>query len=278
MSRQLTIIEREGIESSLHEAADAIMGVYRSGDNRTELKADNSPVTVADLMSEKIIMDSLKRITPGIPLLSEESAAGSWQWRRKEKLLWILDPMDGTREFIARNDQFCICLALIEEGVPVAGFIMIPVEGSLWYAHKGEGVFRLLGTKREEIHCAPAGKSLKVLLSRSHMVEAEDMWLKKAGSTIGLETEKVGSAIKFCRLAEGSAGIYPKAGPINDWDIAAGHILVTESGGEMVTTDGLDIVRYNRELTRQNGFIAMSAAVARSGIDRSLIYFPPLTE
>ena len=271
-SHILLVKQRLRIEQMLHEASEAILSVYRSGNNNTRLKKDNSPVTEADLRSEKIILDALQTITPDIPVLSEESAAGSWSWRQNHNLLWILDPLDGTREFLARNDQFCICLALVNHGLPVAGFIMIPVDNELWSAYKGEGVSVVKDGISKRVIPAPSGSGLRVLMSRSHMVESEKEWLGRISSLMPVEMKQAGSAIKFCHVADGRADIYTKLGPINDWDIAAGNLLVTEAGGTMMSTDGSDGVRYNRESTNQNGFIAITSSLARKKMDRSVFY------
>jgi 3'(2'), 5'-bisphosphate nucleotidase len=244
------------IKSLLEKAAKAILEVYRSDNFSTELKADNSPLTRADTISNNIIVQGLKTITPEIPVISEETCHLPYEERKLFREVWILDPIDGTKEFVSRNDEFCICLALVRNTRPVAGFILAPVTGELWYAIEGEGSYceRNNTTIRLPL-MKPTGK-ITITRSRSHHNEAEKEWIKKIESAHKTEIIIQGSAIKFCRLAEGNSSVYPKFGSINEWDVAAGDIILSEAGGKIIETGTGTVPHYNKPDLKLPHFIA----------------------
>jgi len=242
----------------LSRASEAIMTVYRSESFSTETKADNSPITRADRFSNTVIINGLSELTPGIPVISEETALVTYPERGEYNEVWILDPLDGTREFVTRNDEFCICLALVREGRPVAGFIMAPVTGDLWYAFEGKGSFHEKEGIATRLPMQSPPSPPIVLVSRSHHNSAEKEWIAKYVARTGSEVHSLGSALKFCRLAEGRATIYPKFGPINEWDIAAGDIILTEAGGEIIEKNSQQRPHYNKESLVQPHFVAKS--------------------
>ena len=240
----------------LRMAGDAVMDIYRSGDYHTETKSDNTPLTKADKTSNSIVSDGLARITPGIPLISEETSHLPYETRKHYNEVWILDPIDGTREFVDRNGEFCICLALIRGQRPVAGFILAPVTGELWYAIEGQGAWKQAGGITTRLPLQSPPQPPVILISRSHHNETEKKWIERFRADHNAEVSIQGSAIKFCRLAEGKASLYPKFGPINEWDVAAGDIILKEAGGSVTETlTGKEPV-YNKESLVQPYFIA----------------------
>jgi 3'(2'), 5'-bisphosphate nucleotidase len=258
------MIPRSSINSIitlLEKAGSEIMTVYREGNFNTRLKEDDSPVTKADLASDKIIKAGLAAITPGINVFSEETKDISFSERWGWDPLWILDPLDGTKEFIARNDEFCITLALVEGKSPVAGFIYAPVFKTSWYAVKGEGAFRLLNGTLTRLPIEQAAGPFRINISRSHHSGKEDAWIKKFSKGKETMIETFGSAIKFCKIAEGASDIYPKFSLIHEWDIAAGHLILEESGGGIIETGSGRPPAYNKEDYHQPPFVAFGVRI-----------------
>jgi len=246
----------EHIIELLSYAGCEIMKIYMSENYGTSLKDDNSPVTRADLIADAVIKEGLQKIIPGVPVFSEESKDISYKERSAWNPLWILDPLDGTREFVARNNEFCISLALVLNNEPVAGFIHSPVTGETWMAFKGEGAFKLKNGQRMTLPLVEPAGPLKVILSRSHHSISEEEWIEKLQSRMTVEKITCGSAIKFCRIAEGFSDIYPKFGKIHEWDIAAGHIILKEAGGEIIELSTHAPPIYNKSDYHQSPFIA----------------------
>ncbi|MBE0676745.1 MAG: 3'(2'),5'-bisphosphate nucleotidase CysQ [Bacteroidales bacterium] len=245
----------------LREAAGAVMAVYDSGEFNTSTKDDLSPLTRADIVSNKIITEGLSLITPGIPVISEETKHLPFEERKKFAEVWILDPVDGTREFVSRNGEFCISLALIRGRRPVAGFILAPVTGELWFATEGGGSWLEKNGSRHRLPLKTPGKVKVITISRSHHNETEKEWIENFRASNKAEISVQGSAIKFCRLAEGNASVYPKFGSINEWDVAAGDIILREAGGIILETESGNEPLYNKESLKQPFFIAY-------GVDR----------
>lgn len=244
------------IAKLLRKAGDAVIDIYKSGDYNTESKADDTPLTKADKISNQIITAGLNIITPEIPVISEESRLMPYETRKEYHEVWILDPIDGTREFVDRNDEFCICLALIRGRRPVAGFILAPVTGELWYAVECLGAFRESGGKTSKLPLNQAPYPPVILISRSHHNETERNWIEKIKAEHNAEVRIQGSALKFCHLAEGKASFYPKFGAINEWDVAAGDIILKEAGGSITETESGREPIYNKESLIQPYFIA----------------------
>lgn len=246
---------REGVIAIAQAAASAILEVYR-GSFEVVHKADESPLTRADLAAHHCIVDGLARLTPDIPVLSEESAhLVETETRRGWRRLWLVDPLDGTREFVKRNGEFSVNIALIEEGVAVFGVIQAPVTGELWYGAPGGGAFRRdQGGERPLRVRAPAGPPLRVAASRSHRDGRTEALLARMGD---IEPVGLGSSLKFCRLADGALDAYPRLGPTSEWDTAAGQAILEAAGGLLVDPLGRPF-RYNQRQTLLNGdFIAL---------------------
>lgn len=251
---------REAVIALTREAAGAILRVYES-DFEVERKADASPLTAADMASHHCIVAGLERLTPDIPVLSEESAdtiptAERRTWER----LWLVDPLDGTREFVKRNGEFSVNIALIENGEAVFGVIQAPVGGALWHGERGRGAFARNGDHDAPLRTRrPASAPLRVAASRSHRDPRTEALMARIAQATGHDIEPValGSSLKFCRLAEGGMDVYPRFGPTSEWDTAAGQAILEAAGGQVLDPRGRPL-RYNRRDTVLNGdFIAL---------------------
>ncbi len=252
------MINKEAIIDTLKDAAEKILNVYYSSSPDVRLKGDGSPVTLADTSSNDVIRGRLSALTPGIPVISEEDSVIPYSERKRFNAVWILDPLDGTREFVSHNGEFCICLALVRDRRPVAGFILAPVTGDLWYAFEGKGSFHEKDRVITRLPLEAPPSTPVVLVSRSHHNSAEREWIEKYVARTGAGVLTLGSALKFCRLAEGRATVYPKFGAINEWDVAAGDIILKEAGGSITeTVSGKEPV-YNKESLVQPYFVARS--------------------
>ena len=253
---------REGVIAIAHAAAAEILAVYDQPSDQpfdVERKGDDSPLTAADLAAHHCIVDGLARLTPDIPVLSEESAERPVAERRAWSRFWLVDPLDGTREFVKRNGEFTVNIALIEDGVAVFGVIQAPVQGVLWWGDLALGAFRRADGVEAALHVRePAVAPLRIAGSRSHRDARTDAFIAKAAADTGeVETVGVGSSLKFCRVAEGAIDVYPRFGPTSEWDTAAGQVIVEAAGGCVLDPQGRPF-RYNQRDTLLNGdFIAV---------------------
>jgi len=240
----LPIVERAGA---------AIMRIY-DGAITVQHKLDDSPLTLADLESQRVIVDGLKRQWPDIPILSEESAHAPWSERQGWRELWVVDPLDGTREFIKRNGEFTINIALIVEHEPVLGLVAAPAQGLLYWGAAGIGAFtRHRGAAQSRIRVAPPAVPIRVVGSRSHMSPQTAAYLAQLGPHV---LTGIGSSLKFCLVAQGSADLYPRFGPTSEWDTAAGQAVLEAAGGHVTRVDGHRL-RYNcREGLINGDFLA----------------------
>jgi 3'(2'), 5'-bisphosphate nucleotidase len=252
----LTGKQIQAIISLLRTAGRDILRIYRLPDFDIKLKDDDSPVTMADLASDSIIKSGLSDITPGIPVFSEETKDIPYSVRSGWNPLWILDPLDGTKEFIARNDEFCISLALISGNAPVTGFILSPVTGETWMAIKGEGAYKIGKDTRIPLPLIAPSGPFRINISRTHHTPPEASWISRFRKDHNAIIEIHGSAVKFCRIAEGISDIYPKFSLIHEWDIAAGHLIIEESGGEIIEPATRKAPIYNKPSYYQPSFIA----------------------
>ena len=228
-----------------HKAGEAIMAVYRSGDAGATRKADDSPLTLADLASHRTIVAGLKELTPDLPILSEEAADIPYAERKLWTHYWLVDPLDGTKEFIKRNGEFTVNIALVENGEPVIGVVYAPALDVCYYAARGSGAFVQRGkSAARPIKVKPhvAGKTIKVVASRSHSDARTEALLEQLGA---YESVSMGSSLKFCLVAEGEAHLYPRLGPTMEWDTAAAHAIVNEAGGAVCDSAGQEL-RYNK--------------------------------
>jgi len=225
-------------------AGEAILAVY-ARDFEVQTKDDDSPLTQADLASHKVIRAGLAGLTPHIPLLSEESAAIPFETRRQWSEYWLVDPLDGTKEFINRNGEFTVNIALVRDGRPVMGVVHVPVRGQTYWGVVGAGAWRQDGdalatpisTRRP-----PAGIPV-VVGSRSHANPKLEAALAPIGEH---DMVSMGSSLKFCLVAEGKADLYPRLGPTSEWDTAAAQAVVEAAGGQVLNLDGSPLT-CNRE-------------------------------
>ena len=239
------------------EAGRAILEVYASSFSVQE-KEDRSPLTEADLRSEKLILAGLRRITPEIPVLSEESAQVPYAARKGWSRLWVVDPLDGTKEFVQRNGEFTVNIALVDQHRPVLGVVHAPVLERDYFAAEGAGSFRSdASAAGRPIRVAKRGDGpARVVGSRSHRGSSLDAFLARVGSH---ELVEVGSSLKLCLVAEGNADVYPRLGPTSEWDTAAGQCVLEQAGGQVLTLDG-EPLAYNRENTLNPNFVGFADA------------------
>jgi len=236
-------------------AGAAIMQVYGAAFS-VQRKDDSSPLTLADLESQRIIIDGLNRITPDIPILSEESATAPWAQRQTWRELWVVDPLDGTREFVKRNGEFTVNVALVVEHEPLLGVVAAPALEVMFWGAAGVGAFGLTeGGAQRRIHTAPPHHPLRVVGSRSHASKETAAYLTRLGPHV---VTQMGSSLKFCLLAEGKAELYPRFGATSEWDTAAGQAVLEAAGGHVTRMDGHRL-RYNcRESVINGDFVAFS--------------------
>ena len=222
-------------------AASAILRVYQT-DFDVERKDDRSPLTEADLAAHHIIVDGLRALTPNVPILSEESAALAWEQRRRWTRYWLVDPLDGTREFIKRNGEFTVNIALIDEQRPIIGVVQTPVTGELAIAWEGGGCWLSRdGAPLLQVSTRPRPVPLVVAGSRSHGDARLAGMIDPLGNH---ELLAMGSSLKFVRIAAGEADLYVRLGLTSEWDTAAGQCLVEQAGGMVCQIDGQQL-RYN---------------------------------
>ncbi len=243
----------QSVVSLAKVAGQGIMSVYQ-GNITTRLKDDESPVTEADLAAHNIILAGLEQLSPGVPIISEESDAIPFQLRRKWNRYWLVDPLDGTREFIKRNGEFTVNIALIEHHNPVLGVVYAPALDLLYFAVKGEGAYRQQGSLLPHaIKSRQIPERITVAGSRSHTSGRMQEFLRRIGPH---ELISMGSSLKICLVAEGRADVYPRLGPTSEWDTAAGQCVLEEAGGQLVGMDGRSF-RYNtRESLLNSEFFA----------------------
>lgn len=237
------------------EAGAAILEVYgRSGTVEVSSKGDESPLTEADLAAHHVLVAGLAGLLPGVPVVSEEDDA-SLVHRRPTGTFWLIDPLDGTKEFIARNDQFTVNVALVEDGFPVLGFVYAPVLDELFVGGERGGAYRVRAQVTAPITVATRpreARPLRVVASRSHMNDATRAYLERLGAH---ELVQAGSSLKFCRVAEGAADCYPRIGPTAEWDTAAAQAVLEAAGGTVHDLHGRRL-RCGKPVNRNDGFVA----------------------
>ncbi len=231
-------------EASL-KAGEVIMNVYNSNDFNVELKGDNSPLTKADQAAHQEIVKLLE--PTNIPILSEEGRSIPFEERKNWDFFWMVDPLDGTKEFIKRNGEFTVNIALIHEKRSILGVVFSPVLRKLFYAVKGEGAkieFDGDVKRLDVLHFSNEDSHLKVVASRSHLNEETQSFLNRLKEP---EIVSMGSSLKFLIIAEGNAHLYPRFAPTMEWDTAAAQIILEEAGGSVVREDTRLPVEYNKE-------------------------------
>lgn len=239
------------------QASAAIMEVYKNFKAGDEiLKSDDSPLTLADKKSHQVIMEGLSKLTPDIQVISEEHKNLPYAERKDLEYVWCIDPLDGTKEFIKKNGEFTINIALIQNGEPVLGVMGVPAQNFTCYAYQGGGAFKVVDGKEEQLHTGSFSMNkagLQLVASRSHLNEATQSF---ADQFEGVEFVSRGSALKFLIIAEKNADIYPRLAPTMEWDTAAAHCILKEAGGLVIRHDNRQPLRYNKQNLTNPHFIA----------------------
>jgi len=266
----------EDIIELAEKAGSAVYQIYTSEDFQIEMKEDNSPLTKADRVSNEIIIEGLKQICPEIPIVTEESYKEDYSIRKDWEYCWCIDPLDGTKEFINRNGEFTINIALLKNSRPFFGLIHVPCTKESYYAVLESGAFKCkdgvlmpLKYKKKE------DDTIRMVVSRSHITPMEYEYknmLESLGYTV--EFTQYGAALKQCMIAEGLADIYPKYGQCYEWDTAAGEIIVMESGGKVMNIDNFEELAYNKEDLRNPEFIMFTKNIWKKINDGKDCFLP----
>jgi len=233
------------------QAGEKILEIYNT-DFSVKEKEDDSPLTAADMASHKAIVAGLEALTPDVPVLSEEAAKIPFAERSGWHTYWLIDPLDGTKEFIKRNGEFTVNIALVRDGVPVLGVVHVPVSGVTYAACQGGGAVKAVPGQGEQpirVRQLPDGP-VAVVGSRSHRGDSLNSFLDKLGEH---EIVSMGSSLKICLVAEGAADVYPRLGPTSEWDTAAAHCVVEQAGGSLTDLE-MKPLRYNTKDSLLNPF------------------------
>jgi len=249
----------------LVEAGKAIVEIYKSGDFKAELKSDNSPVTLADKVSSQIINQGLKKIYPEVFVLDEENSIPDYNKRKNWLQYFLLDPLDGTKEFVKRNGEFCINLALIESSKPIEGWIYQPLEKKGWYCKKGEGIFEFndLGKIRKIEPTLKKNEPIRIVASRSFFKPLEAELFKEIEKFYSVEIIHRGSSLKQVVIVLGNADLYLKAGLCSEWDTAPGQLFVEEFGGAVLRQDNFQTMSYNKSNLLNPHFVMLNSYLNR---------------
>jgi 3'(2'), 5'-bisphosphate nucleotidase len=243
----------DDMAEAAREAGEAILEVVRRG-FEVETKGDSSPVTEADRAAELIILAALARAAPGVPVIAEEEVAAG-RIPAHDDLYFLVDPLDGTKEFVRGGDDYTVNIGLIELGVPKLGVVFAPATGKLHAGSVGEGAWLVNGSTRQVIQTRPRGDEVTAVASKSHLNQATIDYLQAAVGTCNYAA--IGSSLKFCIVAEGLADIYPRASPTSEWDTAAGHAVLLAAGGLVDGPDGTPL-RYGKPAFLNRAFVATS--------------------
>jgi 3'(2'), 5'-bisphosphate nucleotidase len=241
---------------ALAERAGALILEHYRGEIAVRAKADASPVTVADEAAEAVILEGLAALTPEIPVVAEETVAAGRVPEVGAGRFWLVDPLDGTKEFLSRNGEFTVNIALIEGGEPVLGVVFAPALGKVWWGARGAGAWLRDAAGERPIAARPRPASgLVAVASRSHSDPETEAFLDEMGVA---ERISAGSSLKFCLVAEGRADVYPRFGRTMEWDTAAGHAVLSAAGGRVTTRDGAPFT-YRKPGFENPAFIACGA-------------------
>jgi 3'(2'), 5'-bisphosphate nucleotidase len=245
----------EGVAAIARAAGREILEVYTAGAVAPTVKGDNSPLTAADLRAHRLIVQRLGELTPEVPVLSEEGADVAFAVRTRWHRYWLIDPLDGTREFLSRNGEFTVNIALIEGHAPALGVVHVPVTDTTYGGLPAAGAWReRRGAPAQAIRVATRSATpLRVVGSRSHRGDSLEAFLARVGPH---ELVGVGSSLKFCLVAEGAADVYPRLGPTSEWDTAAAHAVLAAAGGTVCALDGSALAYNTRESLRNPFFLA----------------------
>jgi 3'(2'), 5'-bisphosphate nucleotidase len=263
-SISINVLTRQAIVAAIN-GGEKIREVYNRPDFEVEIKSDNSPLTIADKMAHLAIKEELDKTQ--IPVLSEEGKDIPYSERKNWEYLWIVDPLDGTKEFIKRNGEFTVNIALIQNGLPILGVIYVPVKNVIYYGSQKEGAFKAenIVTAADQINAVKITSSseirnlkstIRVVGSRSHMSPETEAFVAELRQQYGeVEMVSMGSSLKICLVAEGSADIYPRFAPTMEWDTAAGQAIAMAAGKNVMDYSTGETMRYNKEDLLNNWFI-----------------------
>lgn len=254
----------EGVQAAVSEAGDAILEIYAEPSLfNTEQKADDSPLTAADLAANRVLVAALTQLTPNVPILSEESAQAPWSERQHWTSCWVVDPLDGTKEFLKRNDEFTVNVGLVIDHEPVLGVVFAPALGQWYFGAQGQGAWMRLGDADPQPITAQTKTNQgpwRVVGSRSHQSPEMADFLARLGET---EMVAMGSSLKLCLVAAGQADLYPRLGPTSEWDTCAAHAVVNVAGGQVLNLETGEPLTYNaRESILNPHFIVCTEANA----------------
>lgn len=282
MSRIFSIKQLPALVELIRRAGQEILEIYNGLEAEWDvsLKVDRTPVTEADRISNRIITEGLKQLFPDIPLISEENRQIPYEIRQNYEYCWLLDPLDGTKEFLSRNGEFTVNLALIHRGQPVAGFISVPCKGLFYYAIRGEGAYKIegdtaTGKKGNSVQLEDHKDQLEMALKQKVRLQTAEFSLDEPGLAVvasrshfdegtrkfieGLNQPRLtnrGSSLKFMMLAEGQAHLYPRLGRTMEWDTAAGQAILEEAGGQVLEFYSRRPLTYNKESLENPPFLA----------------------
>ena len=243
----------KALQQLVHQAGEAIMQVYKTADFGIETKKDDSPVTKADLDAHYLLVDGLAKLTPHIAIVSEEDPA-SQIVPQTHNCYWLIDPLDGTKEFINRNGQFTVNLALIEDNAPSFGFVSTPIDQTVYWGGKHLGAWRWRDDSIEPLQTQAHQLPKRVVASKSHLNDATRDFITNLGPTTLVQA---GSSLKLLRIAEGEADIYPRLAPTCEWDTAAAQAVLEGAGGKVTQVDGSPM-KYGKEDILNPHFVATS--------------------
>lgn len=248
------MINIEDIINLSHEAGKLVLDIYHSNNHEKKLKPDKTPLTKADLASHNLIIKKLINLTPNIPILSEESKKISWRVRKHWEIYWLIDPLDGTKEFIKKNDEFTVNIALIKNNTPILGVVHAPAIETTWVGEINNAAIKISPKGKAYIKCIEHqdNELWNVVGSRSHSSDKFKSFTNKLQGEVNILS--VGSSIKMCLVAEGAAHIYPRLGLTSEWDTAAAHAVVNSAGGMVLDILTRKELRYNTKESLLNPF------------------------
>lgn len=249
-------IVKEVVEIA-RQAGQVILDIYKKSEGvEIERKSDNSPLTIADKAANKVICDGLEKLDFQFPIISEENKEIPYSERKDYKYNWLVDPLDGTKEFIKRNGEFTVNIALIKSGQPVMGIVYAPVLDEMYWALKGEGAYLIKDGKETRISASEfnmTDEGLRVVCSRSHLNQGTQDFVDALNDP---ELVSKGSSLKFLILAKGEAELYPRIAPTMEWDTGAAQVVLEEAGGKVIDEETKQPLRYNKENLLNPFFIA----------------------
>ncbi|MTI39822.1 3'(2'),5'-bisphosphate nucleotidase CysQ [Fulvivirga lutimaris] len=249
-------LEENSIIELTRKAGEAIMNIYNDPNQSSvvDFKSDDSPLTLADEASHNVIVKGLIELHPDVPIISEEGENLDYQIRKEYNRYWLVDPLDGTKEFINRNGEFTVNIALIENGRAVAGFVFAPYLDELYYGIEEVGAFKISGNSKLILKVNNSETKRVAVRSKSHPSVEEESVLKQYNV---VDSISVGSSLKFCMVAEGKADVYYRFGPTMEWDTAAGHAVVNAAGGKVLKNTGPEEFIYNKENLLNSSFLCL---------------------